>query len=190
MLSLPDPLPEFGDVRLRPFDDGDADMLIDMSSDPYVPLTGTLPANATRDEALAYIRRQHGRLRTGYGYSFCIADRRSGEPWGQIGLWLAGLDQGRASAGYCIAPRSRGRGLAGHALRALTRFAWTIGEVHRVELFIEPWNAASVRTAEAAGYEREGYLRSYREIGGKRVDMLLYAAVRGRHAGTRRQAPA
>jgi RimJ/RimL family protein N-acetyltransferase len=37
---------------------------------------------------------------------------------------------------------------------------------------------ASVRTAELAGYEREGLLRSHQEIGGKRVDMFLYAAIR------------
>jgi ribosomal-protein-alanine N-acetyltransferase len=35
-----------------------------------------------------------------------------------------------------------------------------------------------VRTAEHAGYEREGLLRSHQEIGGRRVDMLLYAAIR------------
>ena len=178
MLLMPEVLPEHGDVRLRPFDDGDVDMLLDMSTDPYVPLTGTLPFEATRDEALAYIRRQHGRLQTGYGYSFCIADRRSGEAVGQIGLWLASIGQGRATAGYGVAPRSRGRGCAGQALVALTRFAWTIEELHRVELYIEPWNVASVRTAVGAGFEREGYLRNHQEIGGQRVDMLLYAVVR------------
>ncbi|GAB3580438.1 GNAT family protein [Amycolatopsis endophytica] len=175
---MPATLPEHGDVRLRPFADGDVDMLLDMSTDPYVPHTGTLPGNATRDEALAYIRRQHGRLQTGFGYSYCISDRRTGEALGQTGLWLAAVAQGRASAGYCIAPRHRGRGLAAQALSALTAFAWTLEDVHRVELYIEPWNTASVRTAEAAGYEREGYLRSHQEIDGRRVDMLLYAALR------------
>ncbi|MEU6643216.1 GNAT family protein [Saccharomonospora sp. NPDC046836] len=73
---------------------------------------------------------------------------------------------------------SRGRGVAGHGLAALTRFAWSIPALHRIELYIEPWNGASVRTAERAGYEREGFLRSHQEIGGERVDMLLYAAIR------------
>ncbi len=50
--------------------------------------------------------------------------------------------------------------------------------MHRIELLIEPWNAASLRTAENAGYQREGLLRSYMEIGGRRRDMVLYAAVR------------
>jgi RimJ/RimL family protein N-acetyltransferase len=42
---------------------------------------------------------------------------------------------------------------------------------------------ASARTAESAGYEREGLLRSHQEIGGKRVDMLLYAKIRQIGAG-------
>jgi [ribosomal protein S5]-alanine N-acetyltransferase len=57
--------------------------------------------------------------------------------------------------------------------------AWTIPALHRVELYIEPWNAGSVKTAERARFEREGLLRSHQEIGGRRRDMLLYAAIRG-----------
>ncbi|MGW0710727.1 GNAT family N-acetyltransferase [Streptomyces sp. NPDC002643] len=68
--------------------------------------------------------------------------------------------------------------VASHALTALTRFAWSIPELHRIELYIEPWNMASLRTAELAGFEREGLLRSHQEIGGKRVDMLVYAEIR------------
>jgi hypothetical protein len=47
--------------------------------------------------------------------------------------------------------------------------------------YIEPWNAGSIGTAERAGYEREGLLRSHQEIGGRRRDMLLYASVRPDH---------
>ncbi|MBX9389232.1 GNAT family N-acetyltransferase [Streptomonospora nanhaiensis] len=48
----------------------------------------------------------------------------------------------------------------------------------RIEAYFEPWNAASVRTAELAGYVREGPLRSHQPIGGRQRDMLLYATVR------------
>jgi RimJ/RimL family protein N-acetyltransferase len=50
--------------------------------------------------------------------------------------------------------------------------------LYRVELYIEPWNAGSIRVAQAAGYQREGLLRSHQEIGGIRRDMVLYAAIR------------
>lgn len=177
-LRWPAVAPSFGSVRLRPFDARDVDMFMDLATDPYVPTIGTLPGNADRTEVLAYISRQAGQLTSGRGYSFCAADQVTDEAFGTAGLYLTALDAGRATAGYSVCPRHRGRGLAGQALAALTRFAWSIPELHRVELHIEPWNTASVRTAEFAGYQREGLLRSHQEIGGRRVDMLLYATVR------------
>ncbi|MBK1783357.1 GNAT family N-acetyltransferase [Prauserella cavernicola] len=177
-LALPPVAPEFDGVRLREFEDRDLPMVLDLATDPYVPLIGTLPAAADREQALAYLGRQHDKLVSGAGYSFCAADTGTDEALGQAGLWLSMLPLGRATAGYCVAPRSRGRGVAGRALTALTRFAWTVPGLWRVELYIEPWNAASARTADAAGYQREGLLRSHQEIGGRRVDMLLYAAIR------------
>jgi RimJ/RimL family protein N-acetyltransferase len=175
---MPSVAPSCGDVRLRAFSERDVPMLLDLSTDPYVPTIGTLPANAGHDEAVAYIRRQADRLESGAGYPFCVADRDTDEAMGTAGLHLTAVAAGRASAGYAIAPRSRGRGVAARALTALTTFAWSDPALHRVELYIEPWNLASVRTAERAGYVREGLLRSHQEIGGRRVAMLLYAAVR------------
>jgi RimJ/RimL family protein N-acetyltransferase len=170
--------PAHGPVVLRAFEDEDVDVAEELSTDPYVPHIGTLPASATTEQAAAWIDRQRGRWTEGTGFSFAVARADTGRAVGFIGLWLTGLDQGRAGAGYAIAPSRRGQGLAGAALIALTDFAWSLSAVQRIELHIEPWNLASVRTAERAGYEREGLLRSYQEIGGRRRDMLLYAAVR------------
>ena len=178
MLVLPTTPPTFDGVRLRAFEPRDVGMVQNLSTDPYTPLTGTLVADATAEQAEQWIGRQHDRLVTGSGYSFCIADATDDRALGQAGLWLADLAHGRATAGYGVAPTERGRGVAARALTALTAFAWTIPELHRIELSIEPWNVASTRTAENAGYEREGLLRSRQEIGGRRVDMLLYSAIR------------
>ena len=164
-------------VMLRTFQDCDADMLCDLATDPYLSLIGSLPANADRTEALAFIARQHERMPTGVGYSFCVTDPAD-QAVGTAGLWLADLSQGRATVGYSIAPRFRGRGFARSALRTLTEFAWTLPELFRIEAYIEPWNAGSVRTAEACGYVREGLLRSHQPIGDRRADMLLYANLR------------
>jgi ribosomal-protein-alanine N-acetyltransferase len=177
-LSWPTTPVAYGPVVLREFSAADLLMVQEMSTDPYVPLIGTLPPNANSQEAQAYIDRQRGRLPEGRGFSFAIADAATGRGLGGIGLWVAGLEQGRATAGYSVTPSARGRGVAAAALTALTSFAWTIPDLHRIELYIEPWNAGSVKTAERAGFEREGLLRSHQEIGGRRRDMLLYATIR------------
>lgn len=177
-LTAPSAAPEAGNVKLRAFSSSDAQMVQDLSTDPYVPMTGSLDLNASRAEAVAYIERQHDRLTSGAGFSFCVADAKTDEPFGQAGLWLKWLGDGRATAGYAIAPSARGRGRAAHALAALTSFGWSIPTLFRIELYIEPWNVASIRTAEVAGFEREGLLQSHQQIGGCRVNMLLYASIR------------
>jgi RimJ/RimL family protein N-acetyltransferase len=177
-LVMPSEDPTFGAIRLRAFAERDAAMLMDLATDPYLPLIGTLPGDASRADAVEWIRRQHARLESGAGYSYCVADLETDQALATAGLHLGPIAEGRATAGYAVAPRSSGRGVAGQALQALTAFGWTIPAVHRVELYIEPWNLASLRTAARAGYEREGLLRRHQEIGGRRVDMVLWAAVR------------
>lgn len=172
--------PRHAGVLLRRFRDADAGMAVELSRDSYVPATGTLPAHASLEEALAWIERQRQRHSEGTGFSFAIADAGTSRCVGQMGLWTRELTKGRAQAGYAVIPRERGRRIAARALLALLNFAWTIPELHRVELHIEPWNAASVRTADRAGFQREGLLRSHQEIAGVRRDMLLYAAIRDR----------
>jgi len=168
----------YGPVVLREFYDRDVPMIRELATDPYVPPIGSLPANASQQEAQDWIDRQRGRLAEGAGFSFAIAEAGTGRGVGGIGLWLTALGHGRAAAGYSVIPSARGQGLAAAALTAVTGFAWSIPALHRIELYIEPWNQGSIRTAERAGYEREGLLRSHQEIGGRRRDMLLYAVIR------------
>jgi [ribosomal protein S5]-alanine N-acetyltransferase len=170
----------YGPVILREPSSLDVPMVQELSADPYIPLIGTIPPNASRQEAKDWIDRQRGRRAEGAGLSFTIAEADTGRAVGSIGLGLAALAHGRATAGYSVVPSARGRGIAAAALTALTRFAWSIPALCRIELYIEPWNTGSIRTAERAGYQREGLLRSHQEIGGHRRDMLLYAIIRPR----------
>ncbi|OZM71193.1 GNAT family N-acetyltransferase [Amycolatopsis antarctica] len=170
--------PRAGPVVLRAFTDADTHLAVELGSDPYVPLIGSLPPHPGAGQALEWVRRQRARYTEGTGLSFAIADRRSGTAVGAIGLWLRDLAAGRAIVGYSVSPAHRAQGVGRSALTALTTFAWTVPELFRAELYIEPWNTASIRVAEAAGYRREGLLRSHQAIGGTRRDMLLYAAIR------------
>ncbi|NOJ59457.1 GNAT family N-acetyltransferase [Arthrobacter sp. 260] len=170
--------PVHGRIRLRRFIDQDADMAIELSQDDYIPRIGSLPHCSSPEEGLAWVHRQRERHANGSGFSFAIVDEEAGRSVGNIGLWIKELAEGRAQAGYGIIPSARGRRNAADALTALLKFAWTIPNLHRVELHIEPWNVASVRTAELAGFEEEGLLRSHQAISGRRVDMLVFSAVR------------
>ena len=108
-----------GPVVLRQFTDRDAAMAQELSADPSVPLVGSLPANASLERARDWVDRQRGRLAEGYGFSFAIAEAGTDRGVGGIGLWLAALAHGRATAGYSVIPSARGRGFASAALIAL-----------------------------------------------------------------------
>ena len=175
LASWPPTPPTYGSVVLREFSDDDVHLAFELGDDPYIPLIGSLPALPTAQQALEWIYRQRGRFAEGKGLSFAIADAESDNAVGAIGLWLQNMSAGRATVGYSVAPAHRGRGIASSALKALTAFSWTIPTLHRIELYIEPWNSNSSRIAEASGFQREGLLRSHQEIGDTRRDMLLYA---------------
>lgn len=177
-LRWPTTTPRSGPVSLRAFRETDVVMVEELATDPYIPLIGSLPPHADTVAALAWIERQHTRMPEDVGFSFCIADEQD-RPLGFAGLWTRGLPGGRATAGYAICPSARGSGVATHAVKALTTFAWTLSGLHRIELYIEPDNLASRRTAERAGYLYEGVLRQHQEIGARRRNMCLYATLRG-----------
>lgn len=167
-------------ITLRPFAEGDAGAVQEAGCDALIPLITTVPASADREQALAFILRQHERLRQRSGYSFAIADDRD-VAVGQIGLWLRNADHGRASIGYWVRPSARGRGHAGEALSVLRDWACTLPQLNRLELFVEPWNEASWRTAERAGFTREGLLRSWQVVNGVPRDMYMYSLLTAQH---------
>lgn len=164
--------------RLRPFEAKDAELVREASVDPRIPLITTVPSNGTDEEMLDFINRQHHRLVDRSGYSFAIADARSDQALGQIGLWLKNSGQGRASIGYWVGPSHRNKGIVSAALDALSRWGLSLPEIHRLELYVEPWNEGSWRAAERCGYTREGLLRSWQEVGGPRKDMYMYSRLK------------
>ena len=161
---------------LREVREEDVALARELATDPYVPATGSLPPDATADDALAWVHRQRARHAEGTGFSFTITAH--GSAVGHCGLWLRQLHEGLGTAGYAIAPSARGRGYATDALRALTAFGWTVPRLERIELLIEPWNVPSVRTAERAGYANAGLLPEHQLIGGVPRDVLRYVALR------------
>lgn len=164
-----------GPFRLRPFALGDLDLIREASGDPYIPVITTVPAVFSEDEGRRFIERQWSRAEEGVGYSFAVADTRTDLAVGQAGLWLRDISRGRAEVGYWVLGSARGRGAAALAAHALAGWAHHELRIPRVELYVEPWNTASIRSAERAGFQREGLLRSWQELDGERKDMLMYS---------------
>lgn len=161
-------------VTLRAWRDSDVATVQEASHDALITAMTTVPSTHGEPEALAFIARQHERMRTGAGYVFAIADTHDAAV-GHIGLFLIEAAGARASVGYWIAPSKRRTGYAAEALQLLTAWARELDDLDRLELYVEPWNEGSWLAAEHAYYEREGLLRAWERIGGTPRDMYMYA---------------
>jgi ribosomal-protein-alanine N-acetyltransferase len=168
---------EAGPFRLRAFGEIDLPLIEEASHDPFIPLITTVPAVYTPEEGAAFLQRQRDRVTSGEGYPFVIEDVAEQRGIGAVGVWLRDLDRGRVSFGYWVVASARGRGAAAHALTACAAWAGSAFAPARLELYVEPWNEASIRTAERAGFRREGLLRSWEPVGDERKDMLMFARI-------------
>jgi [ribosomal protein S5]-alanine N-acetyltransferase len=161
---------------LRPYTVADLALVRQAAADPFIPSISSVPRAYTDDAGRAFIARQHTRAAEGDGFSFAIA--RDADPKagiGSIGLWLQEIDSGRASIGYWLIATARGQGYAARALGAVVSFAFEALSIPRLHLFVEPWNVASARTAEAVGFRREATLRGWERIDGEQRDADCFA---------------
>jgi RimJ/RimL family protein N-acetyltransferase len=147
-------------VRLEPLTASHLDDVTLLVADPDVQRFTRIPVPPPRGFAASWVKRYERGRRDGTREGFAIVDAATG-----IFLGLALVpeidDAGRtAELGYVVAPAARGRGVAGEALRLLTRWAHSERGLHRLELRIGVANEASKRVAARCGYVREGLLRS------------------------------
>jgi RimJ/RimL family protein N-acetyltransferase len=181
LFEAPLTVPELrsGPVVLRPFSFSDLPLIRLASGDPYIPAVTSVPSPYSDGEGRAFIERQLSQASGGHGYPFAIAKSSSPDRGlGGMGLWLHEIESGRASIGYWVAPHERGHNYAGWALRGVVAFAFAVLAIPRLHLFVEPWNVASQRTAEFAGFAREALLRGWERIDEVQHDVFSYALLR------------
>lgn len=165
---------EVGALRLRPWQEDDADAVVAAMQDPVMQLWNGLPAS-TRPDALAFLRRR-GDWRTGDHASWAVTDTGTGALLGSVSLHSIDRAQGNAQVGYWTVPAARGRSVAARAVDAACRWVFAVVALERVELCHAVENAASGRVAEKAGFVLEGRLRrSYRYGDGARHDELIWS---------------
>lgn len=168
MLAVPDPPLSDGAVRLRPPEERDLSAIARGIRDPDVVRSFGRP-KLSAEELLELNRR---RWAEDEAATFAICD--AGDLCvGHVFVNLAG--RARGSVGYWLLPEARGRGLATRAVRLVSRWALRELELARLALLTEPSNRHSQRVAERSGFHREGVLRSFAEIDGRRVDYVSFS---------------
>jgi ribosomal-protein-alanine N-acetyltransferase len=122
------------------------------------------------DEHIARVQKDWGE---GSEIWFAICDAGGDEYLGEVAVRPEAYS--RAIVEYWLVAEGRGGGRATRAVRLASAWALGPGGIARLQLWTEPENLASQRVAERSGYRREGVLRKYDEIGGRRVDSVMYS---------------
>jgi len=107
-----------------------------------------------------------------------IALRSSDKLIGSVTLFHIDLPHRRAEIGYAQGRAYWGQGYMQEALKAVLNHAFEILNLHRIEADVDPRNAASVRTLERLGFQREGYLRERWQVNGEIQDAFYYGLLR------------
>jgi ribosomal-protein-alanine N-acetyltransferase len=145
-----------------------------------VPWEPTWPSDdLTRGAFRRRLKRYAEDARSDLAYAFLIFRSEDNALVG--GLTLANIRRGVAQAGsigYWIGAPFARKGYMTAAMRALVPFCFGSLRLHRLEAACIPANAASVHLLEKAGFQREGYARSYLCINGIWQDHLLYARLK------------
>jgi RimJ/RimL family protein N-acetyltransferase len=157
-----------GVVALRAWRQEDAPAVVRMCQDREIARFTRVPSPYTEEDARDFLERHEEEE---LGFAIVKADDHD-EVLGSIGLRDAG--EGRGQLGYLVAAHARRRGVASRAVRLLAEWAMTEAGRPRVQIFTRVDNTASQRTAEKAGFRREGVLRAYMLLKGERHDAVIF----------------
>ncbi|MGI8973035.1 MAG: GNAT family N-acetyltransferase [Gaiella sp.] len=149
-------------LTIRCWEPPDAPLLkdaLDTSLDhlrPWMPWASEEPQ--TLAEKVALLRRFRGRFDLGEDFVYGIFTRDENEVVGGAGLH-ARVGEGGLEIGYWLRSSRLRQGHASDTVSALTRVAFAVCGVERVEIRIDPANAASLRVPRRLGFVEEATLQ-------------------------------
>ena len=165
-------------LRLRPFDDADADGLFALHSNARVLRYWDAPPWSERVRAERFMTACRQMAEEGTGTRLAL-DRVSDGAfigWGSLTRWNP--DYRSASLGYCLDDAAWGHGYATETARALLQWAFDTRDLNRVQAETDTRNVASARVLEKLGFVREGTLREDCVVNGEVSDSWVYALLR------------
>lgn len=159
-------------MLLRCFAVADAAAVSDACADPEIGRFTFMETGLTPAGAAKWIE-QAGELWALGTPRFAIVDAPTDRLLGQVGMAVDETHQS-AEVFYWVVATERGRHVASTALALICDWAFACG-IERVFLLVDPENEASHRVAARGGFTREGVLRGYEQIKGRRADLVSWS---------------
>jgi [ribosomal protein S5]-alanine N-acetyltransferase len=165
-------------LRLRPFDDSDANALFALHSNAHVLRYWDAPPWSERLRAEQFIAACRQIAEAGTGTRLAMDRVSDGAFIGWCGLTRWNPDYRSASIGYCLDDAAWGHGYATEAGRALLQWAFDTLDINRVQAETDTRNGASARVLEKLGFTREGTLREDCVVNGDVSDSWVFGLLR------------
>ncbi|MFC8081335.1 GNAT family N-acetyltransferase [Streptomyces sp. NPDC057340] len=165
-------------LRLRPFGDGDAELLFPMHSSARVMRYWDSPAWTERARGERFVAVCRKMAEEGTGARVAIERASDGAFVGWCGLAEWNPVYRSASLGYCLDEPMWGHGYATEAAHALLTWAFDTLDLNRVQAEADTRNAASAQVLEKLGFVREGTLREDCVVDGEVSDSWVYGLLR------------
>ena len=177
-MMLPSPTLQTARLRLRPFDDADANGLFALQSNAYVLRYWDAPPWRERGRAQSFITACRQMEQAGTGARLAVDRVSDGTFIGWCSLKGWNPDYRSASLGYCFDDAEWGHGYATEAARAVLGWAFGTLDLNRVQAETDTRNVASARVLEKLGFVREGTLREDCVVNGEVSDSWVYGLIR------------
>ncbi|PYC66091.1 GNAT family N-acetyltransferase [Streptomyces tateyamensis] len=175
---LPTPSLQTARLRLRAFQDADADDIFALHSSAHVLRYWDSPPWTERARAEKFLTTCRQMSEEGSGVRLAV-DRASDGAfigWCTLNRWNP--DFRSAYVGYCFDEAAWGHGYATEAARALLGWAFDTLDLNRVQAEADTRNGASARVLEKLGFVREGTLREDCVVNGDVSDSWVYGLLR------------
>jgi RimJ/RimL family protein N-acetyltransferase len=164
-------------LTLRPFTEGDLDVVFAMLSDPDV-VRYLYDEPMTEEQARAALARKIGNraiAAEGDWLSLAVEVSATGETVGDVMIQWVSRDHAQGEMGFVFHPDHHGRGYATEAATPLLSIAFDDLGLHRVIGRLEARNAPSARVLEKLGMRREAHLVENERVKGEWQSELVYA---------------
>src|SRR3954447_18856270 len=166
------------EVTLRPAAPRDADLLRQWRAEPSVRRFQPLNELATAQLRADVASQRIADLYRGRGEKFQWIVQVDNQPGGWITIVVSNCEHGLAEVGYALSTVYQSRGVMSEALQILLDDLFHNSLLERIEARCAVENIGSQRVLEKSGFDREGRLRAYFKLRGRRVDNFLYSLLR------------
>ena len=148
---------------------------------PWMPWAANEPTDI--ETKIALIRRFRGQFDLCQDFTYGIFDQEETQVFGGTGLHTR-LGPDAREIGYWVRADQIGRGVATETAGALTRVAFEVDKLDRVEIHCDADNVRSASVPRKLGFTHEATLRK-RRVGGKVRDTMMWTLLADEYPGSR-----